>query len=117
MQGSKPPNQMKTDRKTSRPRAVDMVVATTSESTTVSRVMEHMPADSAGPAIGADDKKVLQSIAHGAEGFGSEYGSGPGAANADPDSYSSPPVPGDSASPAASALATRKSAKSNRQQQ
>lgn len=114
MRGSKQPNNAKAVRKTPKPAIIDVVAATDSTSTTMSRVMERLPADGTGTAIGGEDKKVLQGIAHGAEGFGNEYGSGPGVANADPNAHTSPPIPGDSASPAASAMTTRKTAKTKR---
>jgi hypothetical protein len=58
-------------------------------------------------AVREDQKSILQGIAHGGEGYGSEYGSGPSAANADVDKDATFRGPGDSASPAASAMSTR----------
>jgi hypothetical protein len=91
-------------------RADVLAKAATLPTGTVSAVMEEL-----SPAVGAsnltkEEKPILQAIAHGGEGYGSEYGSGPGASNADPATTASPRTLGDSASPAASAMTTMRRA-------
>lgn len=66
-----------------------------------------MSAEGAEPA-NESDKAVLQSVAHGAEGFGSSYGAGPSVPHRDGERQAMRPGTGDSASPAASALKTRR---------
>ena len=79
----------------------------TSPASTVSTLMDGLPAGANADDATKDEKTILQGIAHGGEGYGNEYGSGPGAANGDANTSASPAVPGDSASPAASAMSTR----------
>jgi hypothetical protein len=98
-------NETKTQQGLSRIEA--LTAAASSPGGTVSEVMDQLPPDRTAPSPGKDEKSILQGIAHGAEGYGNEYGSGPGVANADAGSPAVPAVPGDSASPAASALSTR----------
>lgn len=78
---------------------------------------------SAEKPLNETDKQTLQAMAHGGEVFGNSYGSGPtgGDAEARNDQPRTELVPevgddrGDSASPAASALATRKKPRAKRQ--
>jgi hypothetical protein len=88
----------------SRPEA--LTAAATSPTGTVSTVMDELPPGTGSADVTNEEKKILQGIAHGGEGYGNEYGAGPGAANADPLNHLSPAIPGDSSSPAASAMTT-----------
>lgn len=87
-----------------------LVAAASSATGTISAVMDQLPAKSSDGGITVKEENILEGIAHGAEGYGSEYGSGPSVANAEARKEPSPAVAGDSASPAASALTTRRSA-------
>jgi hypothetical protein len=90
----------------SRPEA--LTAAATSPTGTISALMDQLPPGTGAADVTQEEKSILQGIAHGGEGYGNEYGSGPGTANADADKDASPAADGDSASPAASAMATRR---------
>ena len=74
---------------------------------TISAVMELVPPGPDSDVLTKEELPILQGIAHGGEGYGSEYGSGPGAANADAAMDTAIAITGDSSSPAASAMTTR----------
>jgi hypothetical protein len=93
-------------RKTGPSRSDALTAAAASPTGTISAVMDQLPPGTSATDVTKEERPILQGIAHGGEGYGNEYGSGPGAANADAGSDASPAVPGDSASPAASAMTT-----------
>jgi hypothetical protein len=81
-----------------------LIVAAQSQTGTVSAVMDQLAPGTSPDDMTKDEKPILQGIAHGGEGYGNEYGSGPGVANADASQAVPSAEPGDSASPAASAM-------------
>ncbi len=106
MQDTTRTKRTRTVRKTGPSRSDELTAATTSPTGTISAVMKQLPSGAGADDVTKEEKQILQGIAHGGEGYGHEYGSGPGVANAEATAVSPTAVPGDSASPAASAMTT-----------
>lgn len=89
-------------------REKDVVDAASGPEGAIPTIVEQLESNAIPSDIPEAEKQVLQQIAHGGEGYGNSYGSGPAAPDLDPPDPHAEMTEGDSASPAASALSTRK---------